>query len=308
MTDPQPQPPRQPATSHPTTHRPDRITLTGVTAYGHHGVLASEKTDGQEFSVDLALEVDLSRAAGSDDLAHTVNYAEVAADAVAILQGPSQDLIETVAGQIADAALARPLVEAVEVTLHKPHAPVGVPFGDVTVALRRERDVPVVIALGANLGTDPADTLERAAERLSGLPGLHEVVLSPLFETDPVGGPDQPVYVNAVVVARTSLAPWRLLAALHRIEADFGRTREIRWGARTLDLDLIQVGVPGETSEVRSADPELTLPHPRAHERGFVLVPWHAVDADAALRVVDRVVPVAELLDGVRDQGVRPRG
>lgn len=294
--------------THPAIHRPDRITLTGVTAYGHHGVLASEKADGQEFSVDLVLEVDLSRAAASDDLAHTVNYAEVAADAVAILQGPSRDLIETVAGQIADAALARPLVEAVEVTLHKPHAPVGVPFTDVTVQVRRERDVPVVIALGANLGSDPADTLERAAERLGGLPGLRETVLSPLFSTDPVGGPEQPVYTNAVVVARTSLAPWRLLAALHAVEADFGRTREIRWGARTLDLDLIQVGVPGGVFEVVSEDPDLMLPHPRAHERGFVLVPWHAVDAAAVLRVGEQVVPVAELLDGVRDQGVRARG
>lgn len=301
-------PPRPLAMSHPATHQPDRITLTGVSAYGHHGVLASEKADGQEFSVDIALEVDLSRAAASDDLAHTVNYAEVAADAVAILTGPSQDLIETVVEQIADASLARPLVEAVEVTLHKPHAPVGVPFTDVTVQVRRERDVPVVIALGANLGTDPADTLERAAERLSAMPGLREVVLSPLFETDPVGGPEQPAYTNAIAVARTSLAPWRLLAALHDIEADFGRTREIRWGARTLDLDLIQVGVPGEASEVVSDDTDLTLPHPRAHERGFVLVPWHAVDADAVLRVGDRGVPVAELLEGVRDQGVRHRG
>lgn len=287
---------------------PDQITLTGVTAYGFHGVLASEKTDGQEFSVDLTLEVDLSRAGASDDLAHTVNYAEVAADAVAILQGPSQDLIESVVAQIAETTLTRPLVEAVEVTLHKPHAPVGVPFTDVTVQVRRVRDVPVVIALGANLGADPADTLERAAEQLEALPGLREVELSPLFETDPVGGPDQPNYTNAVVLARSSLAPWRLLAALHQIEADFGRTREIHWGARTLDLDLIQVGVPGEPDEVREDDPELTLPHPRAHERAFVLAPWHALDESAVLRVGERVVPVAELFTAVADQGVRPRG
>ncbi|WP_114907510.1 2-amino-4-hydroxy-6-hydroxymethyldihydropteridine diphosphokinase [Ornithinimicrobium murale] len=291
----------------PAQRRPDLITLTGVSAYGYHGVLASEKTDGQEFCVDLALEVDLSRAAASDDLAHTVNYAEVAADAVALLAGPSQDLIETVAGQIADATLTRPLVEAVEVTLHKPHAPVGVPFGDVTVRLRRERDVPVVIALGANLGADPADAVERAAERLSAHPGLRELVLSPLFETDPVGGPEQPVYLNAVALARTSLAPWRLLAALHALEADFGRTREVRWGARTLDLDLIQVGVPGTPSEAVSHDPELTLPHPRARERGFVLAPWHALDPEAALRVGEEVVPVVELLASVSGQGVRPR-
>lgn len=285
----------------------DLITLTGVTAYGYHGVLASEKATGQDFSVDLALEVDLSRAAVTDDLAHTVNYAEVAADAVAQLTGPSQDLIETVAGQIADAALRRPLVEAVTVTLHKPHAPVGVPFSDVTVQVRRERDVPVVIALGANLGTDPADTLSRAAEQLRVTPGLGDIRLSPLFETDPVGGPEQPSYVNAVALARTSLAPWRVLAALHAIEADFGRTREIRWGARTLDLDLIQVGRPGEPDEFVGADAELTLPHPRAHERGFVLAPWHAVDEAAVLRVGDGVVPVADLLATVGTEGVRRR-
>ncbi|MCK0113718.1 2-amino-4-hydroxy-6-hydroxymethyldihydropteridine diphosphokinase [Ornithinimicrobium sp. F0845] len=289
-------------------HRPDRITLTGVTAYGHHGVLASEKQEGQEFSVDLVLEVDLSRAGASDDLRHTVNYAEVAADAVALLEGPSQDLIETVATQIADAVLTRPLVEAVEVTLHKPHAPVGVPFADVTVALRRERDVPVVIALGANLGADPADTLERAVERLRAVPGLRDVRVSPTVETDPVGGPEQPVYSNAVALARTSLAPWRLLGALHGIEAEFGRTREVRWGARTLDLDLIQVGTPGDSSEVVSDDPDLTLPHPRAHERGFVLAPWHALEETATLRVGDGVVPVADLLPAVSDQGVRGRG
>lgn len=286
---------------------PDRITLTGVTAYGYHGVLPREKTDGQEFSVDLVLEVDLSRAGSSDDLGHTVNYAEVAADVVSVLQGPSHDLIESVATLIADAALRRPLVEAVEVTLHKPHAPVGVPFGDVTVHLRRERDVPVVIALGANLGTDPADTLTRAADRLRGASGVHDLVLSPLFETDPVGGPEQPVYTNAVALARTSLAPWRLLALLHTIEAAFGRTREVRWGARSLDLDLIQVGVPGEASEVLSDDAELRLPHPRAHSRGFVLTPWHALDPTATLRTGDAIRPVADLLAAVADQGVRPR-
>ncbi|WP_256841424.1 2-amino-4-hydroxy-6-hydroxymethyldihydropteridine diphosphokinase [Ornithinimicrobium cryptoxanthini] len=285
----------------------DRITLSGVTAYGYHGVLASEKAEGQEFSVDLVLEVDLTRAAATDDLRHTVNYAEVAADVVAILEAPAQDLIETVAGQIVDSVLTRPLVEAVTVTLHKPHAPVGVPFGDVTVELRRERDVPVVIALGANLGSDPADTIDRAAVRLAQVPGLSQVVLSPLFETDPVGGPEQPTYTNAVALARTSLAPGRLLSVLHEIEADFGRTREIRWGARSLDLDLIQVGQPGQPTESQSDDPALTLPHPRAHERAFVLAPWHAVDEAAKLRVGDRVVPVAELLDAVADQGVRAR-
>src|SRR5699024_2863366 len=100
----------------------------------------------------------------------------------------------------------------------------------------------------------------------------------------------------------------RVLAALHEIEAEFGRTREVRWGARTLDLDLIQVGTPGQATEVISDDADLMLPHPRAHQRGFVLVPWHAVDPAAVLRRGKRLVAVADLVGEVTDQGVRARG
>jgi dihydroneopterin aldolase/2-amino-4-hydroxy-6-hydroxymethyldihydropteridine diphosphokinase len=282
----------------------DRITLTGVTAYGHHGVLEEEKRDGQEFVVDVVMEVDLAAASVSDDLSDTVSYAEVAADVVDVVSGPSLDLIEAVAGRVAERVLSRPLVEAVEVTVHKPQAPVGVPFGDVQVRLRRERDVPVVIALGANLD-DPAGAVSRAARRLHRVRGLRAVRTSPLFGTEPVGGPEQPDYVNAVAVGRTRLTADSLLAALHRVEEDFGRTREVRWGARTLDLDLVQYGEPGSATEVRSDDPALRLPHPRAHERGFVLAPWDAVDGSATLRVGDAVLPVSEQLRRVGLAGVR---
>ncbi|MDQ1535969.1 MAG: dihydroneopterin aldolase / 2-amino-4-hydroxy-6-hydroxymethyldihydropteridine diphosphokinase, partial [Actinomycetota bacterium] len=169
----------------------DRIVLQGVSARGLHGVLESEKTDGQIFVVDVTLEVDLRRPGRSDHLAHTVNYAEVAADIVALIEGPSLDLIESLADQVAAVTLERLLVQSVEVTVHKPQAPVGVPFGDVQVVVERHRDVPVVIALGANLG--PAQpTLEAAVRQLAGVAGLRITAVSDLFETDPVGGPEQP--------------------------------------------------------------------------------------------------------------------
>jgi dihydroneopterin aldolase/2-amino-4-hydroxy-6-hydroxymethyldihydropteridine diphosphokinase len=283
----------------------DRISLTGVTAYGHHGVLEHERRQGQEFTVDVVMEVDLGRAADSDDLACTVDYAEVGAEIVAVITGPACDLIETLAGRIAGVVLGRSLVEAVEVTVHKPQAPVGVPFGDVTVKVRRERDVPVVIALGANLG-DPAAALRSAGDRLRRVRGLRALRLSPLYRTEPVGGPEQPPYANAVALARTRLAPATLLTQLTRIEEDFGRTRGVRWGPRTLDLDLVQYGRPGQADEVRSAAPELTLPHPGAHERGFVLVPWLTLDPGASLRVGDAVVPVTTLLPAGGNDGVQP--
>jgi dihydroneopterin aldolase/2-amino-4-hydroxy-6-hydroxymethyldihydropteridine diphosphokinase len=286
----------------------DHIVLQGVSARGFHGVLDAEKADGQDFVVDVTLEVDLRRAGRTDLLEHTVSYAEVAADVVALITGPSLDLIETLADQIATAALLRPMVQAVEVTVHKPQAPVGVPFGDVQVVVERHRDEPVVIALGANLGAVLA-TLESAVRALADLDGLQITAVSDLFETDPVGGPAQPVYLNAVILARTRLAPFTLLTELHDLEADHGRVRETRWGARTLDCDLIQYGVPELGSDIVSNDPELMLPHPRAHERAFVLAPWAAVDAQAVLRVGQELVPVTELLtraDGGDAPGVRP--
>ena len=283
----------------------DRIVLQGISARGRHGVLDFEKADGQDFVVDVTLEVDLRRAGRSDVLAHTVNYAEVAADVVSLITGPSLDLIEALADQIAAAALRRPLVQAVEVTVHKPQAPVGVPFGDVRVSVERHRDEPVVIALGANLG-GVQSTLEAAVRALADVDGLQISAVSDLFETDPVGGPDQPVYLNAVVLARTRLAAFALLTELHAIEADRGRVRETRWGARTLDLDLIQYGDPESGSELVSQDPELMLPHPRAHERAFVLAPWWALDAEAQLRVGEALVPVSELLERADQDGIRP--
>lgn len=283
----------------------DRISLLGVRARGFHGVLADEKRDGQEFVVDVVLHLDLGPAGRSDDLARTVSYAEVGADVVARIEGPSLDLIESLAEQVAGDALARPGVRAVEVTVHKPSAPVGVPFGDVAVSVTRTRAVPVVIALGANLG-DATGTLQAAIDDLG--EAVRSVRRAPFVTTAPVGGPDQPRYTNTVLVGTTALDPTALLERLHAVEARHGRVREVRWGARTLDLDLIQYGDPARGDDVVSDDPALVLPHPRAHERGFVLQPWSRVDPDAVLRVGERVVPVTELLAGVDTSDIEDAG
>jgi dihydroneopterin aldolase/2-amino-4-hydroxy-6-hydroxymethyldihydropteridine diphosphokinase len=286
----------------------DRIVLQGVSARGNHGVLDFEKRDGQTFVVDVTMLLDLEPAGRTDALGATVNYAEVAADVVARITGPSFDLIERLAEAIADDVLRHDLVDQVEVVVHKPEAPVGQPFTDVQVRLERTNAAHVVIGLGTNLG-DRGQTLVDAVAELTALPGLTVTAVSDVVATDPVGGPEQPEYLNAVVVARSLLHPHDLLAELHRIESGHGRTREIRWGARTLDLDLIQYGRPGGHREVVSDDPELTLPHPRARERAFVLVPWSDADPRAELRVApgaDGIRPVAELLADLDRSGVRP--
>ena len=281
----------------------DQIVLKGISAHGHHGVLGFEKRDGQTFVVDVTMQVDLVPAGTSDNLADTVNYAEVAGDVVALIQGESLDLIEALAARIADKVLTRPHVEAVEVVVHKPQAPVGHPFTDVQVRVTRERQALVVIALGSNVGSS-VETLHDATVELFGLIDITDV--SPVVETDPVGGPDQPVYLNAVVTGTTHLAPSSLLAGLHEIELAHGRTREVRWGPRTLDLDLVQYGDPVFDTDVVMDSATLTLPHPRAHERAFVLVPWLRIEPEAVLRVDGSVRRVADLVAGLDTSGVRP--
>lgn len=117
----------------------DRITLTGLRGQGHHGVYAEERRQGQEFVVDVVMSIDLAAASTSDDVADTVHYGEVAEDVVAEIEGEPVDLIETLAARIARVVLARPLVDAVTVTVHKPSAPIAVPFADVAVTIERSR-------------------------------------------------------------------------------------------------------------------------------------------------------------------------
>ncbi|MEV4548535.1 2-amino-4-hydroxy-6-hydroxymethyldihydropteridine diphosphokinase [Nonomuraea wenchangensis] len=155
-----------------------------------------------------------------------------------------------------------------------------------------------VIALGSNLG-NRFQILQGAIDALFDAPGLKFVKASPVYETDPVGGPEgQDPYLNAVVVAETTLEPRTLLERALSVENAFGRERAERWGPRTLDVDLIVVG------ETVCDDPDLTLPHPRAHERAFVLVPWLEADPTAVVPGHGRVV---DLLAGLDRQGVRPR-
>jgi 2-amino-4-hydroxy-6-hydroxymethyldihydropteridine diphosphokinase len=158
----------------------------------------------------------------------------------------------------------------------------------------------VALALGANLGDRPA-TLDSAVAQIGAAPGVDVVAVSPVYETDPVGGPSgQPAYLNAVLVADTTLDPDQLLALAHRVEDAHGRVRLEHWGPRTLDVDVLAVG--GTTSD----RPELTLPHPRAHERAFVLVPWADVDPDFVVPGRGRVRDLLAVLPPADRAGVRP--
>ncbi len=159
----------------------------------------------------------------------------------------------------------------------------------------------VVLSLGANLG-DRAGTLRAALDALGkDGAGTH----SGLYETPPWGPVEQPPYLNAVAVLDGDRDPAGWLARAHELEQAAGRTREVRWGARTLDVDVVAV-TGDDGAPVVSADPELTLPHPRAHERAFVLVPWLAVDAAAELPGHGPVSDLVAALDPAEVAAVVP--
>ncbi|WP_018502426.1 2-amino-4-hydroxy-6-hydroxymethyldihydropteridine diphosphokinase [Parafrankia discariae] len=297
--------------------RLDRITLTGLRVHGRHGVLPAERELGQFFVVDATLWLDTGPAAATDDLTRTVHYGELAQALADIVAGEPVDLIETLAHRLVRACLAAdPRVAAAEVTVHKPAAPITVAFTDVAVTVARSRDAAAdagpssapgtegavdavsaaagavgvghaVVAIGSNIG-DRLAHLRGAVRDLDAALGV--LAVSAVYETEPVGGPEQDDYLNAVVLVRAA-PPRDLLAAARAAERTAARERTVRWGPRTLDVDIVACG------GTRSDDPEILLPHPRAHERLFVCVPWLDVEPDATLpghgRVADLVASLS---------------
>ena len=155
----------------------------------------------------------------------------------------------------------------------------------------------VVLSLGSNQG-DRLAMLQGAVETLADTPDFELLSVSAVYETDPVGGPAQPDFLNAVVIGEGPQSPRTMLERALAVETAYDRVRDVRWGPRSLDVDVIAVG------DLTVDDDDLQVPHPRAVERPFVLVPWLDADPDAA---VPGAGPVAWLLAGLDTSGVRER-
>ena len=153
------------------------------------------------------------------------------------------------------------------------------------------------LGLGANLG-DRLANLQRAVDALGATPGIRVLRSSRVYETEPVGGPEQPEYLNAVLEIETDLAPRDLLETCLAVEAEMGRVRTERWGPRPIDVDVLTYG----TETIDEAG--LVVPHPRMHERGFVLVPLAELDADPPLPGGRRLATLRLAPDAAL--GVRP--
>ncbi|MEM8747466.1 MAG: 2-amino-4-hydroxy-6-hydroxymethyldihydropteridine diphosphokinase [Actinomycetota bacterium] len=245
--------------------------MTGLRAVTIVGALPHEREIEQPLRVDLELAVDLHDAGLTDELGDTVNYGSVADRVVACVEESKDVLLERLVARIADEVLQFDRVEGVTVTLTKLRPPLSVDAESTAVTIRRTRaelSVPphtahrAFVALGSNLG-DREGYLRQAIESLGNV-----VAESQVYETAPVGGPDgQGPYLNMVVEVETSLDPYALLRRCQRIEAEAMRQRAVRWGPRTLDVDIVMFDDMTIDSE------ELTVPHPRFAERRFVLAP-----------------------------------
>jgi len=256
----------------------DQIEISGLRAVTIVGALPHEREIPQPLEVDLAFDVDLHDPGRTDELGDTVHYGLVADRVVAVVEESKDILLERLVARIADEVLAFDRVEAVEVRLTKVRPPLAVDAVSTSVRIRRTRaeaEMPAqtahraYIALGSNLG-------DREGYLRLGVGGLGNVTaMSDVYETDPVGGPDdQGPFLNMMVEIETSLDPSALLRRCQRIEAEAMRQRVVHWGPRTLDVDIVLYDGVTMTSE------DLTIPHPRFAERPFVLAPLSDIAPD----------------------------
>lgn len=244
----------------------DKITIKGLEVFANHGVYPEENRLGQKFVVNAVLYVDTRAAGLSDDLDLSVNYGTVCHQITDFLTANTYKLIERAAEELARHILINnPLVHEIDVEIEKPGAPIGLPLETVSVNIHRGWH-DVAIALGSNMG-DSKKFLDDAVEKVGQLPDTKVNKVATYITTKPYGGVEQDDFLNSAMTIRTLLTPSELLDRLHDIEREAGRERIIRWGPRTLDLDILLY------DDLVMDTEDLTIPHIEMHLRDFVLKP-----------------------------------
>ena len=244
----------------------DKILIKDLQVYAYHGVNIEEKKMGQRFLISLELYLDLKAAGESDDLNKTVNYAELCEKIEEKFLSEKFNLIEKCVYELAEFILINyPIVEGVKIQLKKPWAPVGKPLDYVAVEIERFWH-KAYIGIGSNIG-DKEKNIEEAVENINKIKCTSVIKQSKNYNTKPVGYTDQDDFVNAAIEIKTLLSPKELLDRLMEIEKELKRERIIKWGPRTIDLDVILY------DDLVTTDENIVIPHPRMHERLFVLKP-----------------------------------
>lgn len=244
----------------------DEIRIEQLEVYAYHGVFPEEKRRGQTFLINAVLYTDTRKAGGSDQLEHSTDYGDVCRFMTEWMKKNVCNLIETVAERLTQAVLLKyDLISGIDLEIRKPEAPIEQPFGCVSVKIYREWH-RAYLSVGSNLG-DREQYIQKAMEALRAHPMITVNRVSGLIETKPYGGVEQEDFLNGAIEIETLLPPRELLEALHEIEAAAERVREVRWGPRTLDLDIIFY------DRLAYEDEALVIPHQDMENRRFVLIP-----------------------------------
>lgn len=244
----------------------DCIKIENIAVYAYHGVFDSEAKKGQNFYLDATLYVNLRKAGISDELSHTIHYGEVVHYMVQIMKDRRFNLIEAAAECVAMETLIQfSQIQTLFLTIKKPDAPIDLPFENVSVSIERSWH-EVHVAYGSNMG-EKKETIQEALQLLMKNKMNRDFLKSSDYITKPYGGVEQDDFVNGVVRFKTLYTPEELLDEIHRIEHALKRERVIRWGPRTIDLDILLY------DDICMDGTKLTIPHIDMHNRLFVLNP-----------------------------------
>lgn len=270
----------------------DQITIQNLEIFANHGVYPEENTLGQKFLISAVLHLSTRKAGRSDRLEDSVNYGEVSHFIKKYTESHTYQLLETLAEQLASQILLTfPLVQAVDLEIKKPWAPIGLPLDTVSLKISRGWH-RAYIALGSNMG-DRKGYLDLGVKRLSENRDCQVIQVADYLETEPYGGVKQDPFLNSVLELRTLLEPQELLDVLHEIEQEAKRERLIHWGPRTLDLDILlydDLVIDTET---------LHIPHIEMHKRDFVLLPLKQIAPYLRHPILQKTV--TELAENIDD-------
>ncbi len=244
----------------------DKIHIKNLEVFAKHGVFPEENVLGQKFVISAVLYTSTREAGKTDDLTKSIHYGEVSQFITEFMEQNTFQLLEAVAERMAEELLLRTeRLEKVCLEIKKPWAPVGLPLETVSVEIERGWHT-AYIALGANLGDKEAN-LRLGVEALRATKGCQVLAVSDFLVTEPYGGVEQDDFLNGAMKIRTLLTPHELLERLHEIEREAKRERVVRWGPRTLDLDILLY------DDLILDEEELHIPHIEMYKRDFVLKP-----------------------------------
>lgn len=261
----------------------DYITIDNLEIYAHHGLLEEETRLGQKFVISMKLFLDMINAGRCDDYSQTIDYAQVCEYVTEYSQNHTFKLIEALAENVARQLLKKyALLKAVEITVKKPWAPIGLPVECVMVTMNRSWH-RAYLSIGSNLGNKIAQ-LDYAVKMLGEDENIKNIRTSEYIETKPYGGVEQDDFLNGAIELDTLYSPHELLELTSSIEQDMKRTREIHWGPRTLDIDIVLY------DDIVISDDKLTIPHWDMANRDFVLKPLYELNPNLVHPISNKTI------------------